>query len=148
MGREKRGGKEKGGRGREKRKKKEKERKRKKRKEKKKKKGKERRGKGRIVLKRKLYTEKIRKIAKITKNDHMPFSNGSKLMSFEGVSPLNPNCPQGKLGNFSSLEIAGAKAQICTCAAAQCTRVCQKTVYKNIERAQLSAELGQNCALI
>ena len=45
----------------------------KKEKGKKKKKGNERREKGTIVWKRKLYTEKIRKVEEINKNNHMPF---------------------------------------------------------------------------
>ncbi len=51
------------------------------------------------------------------------------------------------------LEITGAKAQIytrkaahCACKPAHCARVCHKTVYKNIDRAQLPSEVGQNCA--
>ncbi len=37
----------------------------------------------------------------------MTFSNGSKLMIFWGGNPLNPNSPQRKLGNFSSLGTPG-----------------------------------------
>ena len=46
----------------------------------------------------------------------------------------------------AGLEIAGTKVQICTLKAAHCTQVCLKTLYKIIDRVQLFAELGQNCA--
>ncbi len=40
------------------------------------------------------------------------------------------------------------KVQICTCKFVYCTWVCHKTMYKNRDRAQLSAKLGLNCAWI